>query len=172
MEHRARAPAGRTAEVVKPRRSSRLRVVDGAASVVVPMTSQGILDFASSLHSTAVRMDREVGAFAGQSFLGTWETFLAARPWSDGPPPSGLKNLVAEIRAPLHVIGPTADYERLSRFNVRLQQLWDQGAKSHKWTEPRPLDTDPGKSTSPASSLESFGNMVIVLGLLWLLSRR
>jgi hypothetical protein len=130
----------------------------------VPMTSQGILDFASDLHAAAARMDLEVtnSTVFGQSFIGPWEDYLSLKPWVD-PPPRGLVSLVNDIRGPLHVINTTADYTRLARFNKRLQALWDDGTKrGQKWKEPRPDDTSPGASTAPSSTV---GDLMIVLAL-------
>lgn len=147
------------------------------------MTSDGILGFCDDLHSIASRMDHEVTAESGastasplgeQGFLGPWLDYLARHPWSDvAGDVAGLFALVDEIRGPLHVVNPTDDFGRLNRFNLRLQQLWDSGAKrGHTWTEPRPPDRAPGKSSSsPVTQLENIAEIALVVGILWLLSR-
>jgi len=149
------------------------------------MTSQGILDFASELHRAVTAMDREVDAtqstkVSSQAWLGPWTDYVHLAPWTE-PPPRGLIDLVAEIRGPLHVINATADFQRLDRFNRRLQSLWDDGSKGdsakslsgHSWSEPRPDDRVPGKSRAPGDVALDLGGdlgtaVVVLLGLyLW-----
>lgn len=162
--------------------------IEGDASVEVPMTSQGILDFASDLHARGTRMNDEVekqektnGPLTSQQFLPSWIDLWDHSPFeANVVPPKGLKSFVNHLRDPLTVINPTGDYERLSRYNKRMQGLWTVGqAKGHHWIEPRPPDTIPGKSTSPGTDLGNLGKglgdvatVALAIAIIWLVSQK
>ena len=146
----------------------------------VPMTSAGILAFADDLHGAVDRMRDEVDASSvlGQSFIGPWTDYVHTTPFVDSPPVRGVIDLIAKVRAPTHVINATADFQRLNRFNKRLQAHWDDGAKrGQKWSEPRPDDRTPGSSEGGGITLDkAFGGatalLLLVAAVLLLKDRR
>jgi len=143
----------------------------------VPMTSQGILDFASDLESKAERMDVEAkgSTVLGQSWWGPWIDYLTLKPFSDAPPVRGLNDLVGTIRGPLHVINATADFQRLNRFNKRLQAHWDSAStKGQKWSEPRPDDAvqGGGGGTSADTVVGGLTALLLLIAAIALLGRK
>jgi len=139
-------------------------VVGGARSI--PMTSQGILDFVSELESAAERMDLEAkgSTVLGQSWWGPWIDYLTLKPFSDSSPVRGLLDLVGTIRGPMHIINATADFQRLNRFNKRLQAHWDSAAaKGQKWKEPRPDDATPGGGGGTSGDTLIGGALALLL---------
>jgi hypothetical protein len=143
------------------------------------MTSAGILVFVDDLHGMVDRMRDEVddSTVLGQSFIGPWTDYIHTTPFDDTPPVRGVLDLIAKIRSPTHIINTTADFQRLNRYNKRLQAHWDDGVKrGQKWTEPRPDDRSPGSSEGGGLTLDkALGGattLLLLVAAVWLLKDR